>query len=331
MINEGKIYSYFDDNHGPLIPSTHGWYTGTCPYCGSQKLSVNPEHKTVKCWKGCFTSGYVVTFIKNYYGIQYIEASEILDDYTEKLRLVPKIGKKERVEASILPEGFKPILGDVTKMGERARNYLRDRGFDLNYMDMLGVGYVDVEGEFFGYLIIPLRRNGDIYYFIGRDFIGNFPRYKNPSVSEYGVGKSELLFNEEALTLHNKIYILEGWADAATIGSEAVATQGTVLSDAQTSIILSSQIEDVIIVPDGFFYKAGLENASKFVGRKRVKILDLDDYSTEDKKDVNSLGLSLILELEQHTPYINNLHEFYVTARAFSTRSINTHSENLLV
>lgn len=323
MISENKVYSYFDDHHGPLTPSTRGWYDGVCPYCGSRKLAVHPEIKQVKCWKGCIPKMYVVNFVKNYFGVLYIDAVEILEDYSEKLRLVPVRENAPKKDISILPEGYHPIIGDKTIMGDRARNALLARGFDLNYLDMLGVGYVDKPGDFFGYIIIPFRKEGTIRYFIGRDFIGGFPRYKNPPVEDYGVGKSELFFNEEALSLYDKIYLLEGWADAATIGPEAMSTQGTVLSDIQASYILSSSVKEVVVVPDGFYYNAGLDNASKLIGQKRVKVLNLDPYSTEDCKDVNSLGLDLILSIEKSTEYMNNLSDFYVTARSFSTSAKN--------
>ena len=90
-------------------------------------------------------------------------------------------------------------------------------------------------------------------------------------------------------------------------------------------MILTSPVEEIVIIPDGFYYNKGLVNAEQFVGRKRVKILNLDPHSDEDNKDVNTLGLDLIFRIESETQYINNLGDFYGAARSF-----HSSQENLL-
>ena len=156
MIDSDKIYAYFEDNHGPLERSTNGWYEGECPFCRKRKLYVNPEYFTVKCYRGCYR-GSVISFVKEYFNCLYFEAATILRDIVPGMRLdkymdIVSKPKKDMV----LPDGYNKILDGQNPMARRARNYLKDRGFNLNYLDMIGVGYAD-DGDYFGYIIIPFK------------------------------------------------------------------------------------------------------------------------------------------------------------------------------
>jgi hypothetical protein len=319
MINEDQVYSYFDDHHGPLEPSTNGWYEGVCPYCGSRKLYIQPEYMKVKCYKGCVKPQFVVYFVKEYFGTSMFESYEIIQNTRSKIRLDRK-EKPVKIFNSALPDGYKSILDGTGVMARRAQNYLKGRGFDLNYLDMLGVGYVEADGDdtYYGYIIIPFRMSGEVVYFIARDYAGNYPRYKNPPKNGYGIGSEEVLFNEEALFIKNKVYMVEGWADAATIGDRGLSYQGLHLSNMQVTTILNSPVEEIVIVPDGNYYMEGLKNVIPLLGRKRVKVLNMDPVTTEDKKDVNAWGTDIVYEIEKQTEYISNLGDFYGKARSIS-------------
>jgi DNA primase len=195
----------------------------------------------------------------------------------------------------LLPTGYKTILTGDNLLAKRARTYLKSRGFDLNYMDRIGVGYCDESHDdfkknFFGYIIIPFKKRGLLSYFIGRDFIGNFPRYKNPETAEFSVGKADVLFNEEAIYLETKIYLTEGWADAATLGRAGISMQGSTPSTIQKNNIIKSDVEQVVVVPDAKFFMNGLQTARDFISYKKVKVLNMDKFLEYGKKDVNEVG-----------------------------------------
>jgi len=186
MIDEGQAFAYFDAIHGPLRPSTNGWYDGVCPYCADRKLAVNFEYNLVKCWKHCFDKQYVIDFIQGVEGVRRFEAYEILESYESRPLDYTFTGYGQvEVSKMSLPVGYQSILRGEGVLGKRARNNLMDRGFNLDYLDSIGVGYCNEEHEdknqnFFGYIIIPLKKDGKLVYYLARDFIGNFPRYKNP-------------------------------------------------------------------------------------------------------------------------------------------------------
>lgn len=311
MINKEKLYTLFARYHAPLNQSTNGWYSATCPFCGKEKLAINFNYNIVKCWRNCFKAGFIIDFICKYRGISYFEAHELIDAQEEGLFHIPSgIVRIQKKSELILPLGTVPILFGDTVLGQRARDYLVDRRFDLNYLDRIGVGYCTDVGKYFGYLIIPFKRRGILSYFIARDFIKNFPRYKNPDKKDCGIGKGELLFNEEALYLYDKVYLCEGWADAATLQEQGVSYQGSQMSVIQRNSVIKSPVESVVIVPDRGFYCSGLQMAADIIKFKMVKVLDLQQIVLLDDpeaKDPNDLGKNLIFQLEQVTDWLTSM------------------------
>ena len=310
MINEGQAFAYFNDVHGPLRPSTHGWYDGVCPYCADMKLAVTFEYNLVKCWKGCFNRQFIIDFIVDIEGVRRFEAYEILESYDE-MPLDYTYTERSQVEVSevALPAGYQGLLRGDGVIGDRAKTYLSGRGFDLEHLDNLGVGYCidqheDKQKNFFGYIIIPLKKNGKLSYFLARDFMGNFPRYKNPPRDWFGVGKSEFLFNEAALHIYDTIYLTEGWADAATMGENGVSYQGLDLSIYQSTAIIESPVNEIVIIPDIGAYKEGLKQAEKLYKHKKVKVVDLSRLNTTGK-DVNNIGKRSVQYQVDKTEYLS--------------------------
>jgi hypothetical protein len=319
MIDPDKIYTYFDENHGPLTRSTNGWYDGECPYCGSRKLALRPDSFFIKCWKGCFY-GNVVDFVRRYLGTSYYEAREVIDQVMPGLRVQEIIKPDVLPRDIVLPEGYNRILDGETPMAKRARLYLKRRGFDLNYLDMIGIGYCG-SGDYMGYIIVPFKKEGSIVYYIARDFLnrGDKWRYKNPPTEKFGVGKSEVLFNEEALYLYDKVYLLEGWTDAASIGNEALSTQGKSLSLTQQNIIVRSPVKEVVVISDLGAEMEALSMLQELYRHKKTKLIKLTGFS-EYGKDVNAIGAGRVLDLELDAPYINDLNSFVDEARSLNTR-----------
>lgn len=319
MIDPDKIYSYFDSSHGPLTRSSNGWYEAMCPFCQSRKLYVNPEGNYAKCYKECIR-GSVVHFVKTYLACTYFEATAILEEMMPRLRINEYITASPLKQDISLPEGYKRILDGRSPLAQRSRKYLKGRGFDLNYLDMIGVGYCDGE-DYFGYVIVPFKKDGDIVYFIGRDFMERGPkyRYKNPSQEQFGIGKSEVLFNEEALYLYDKVYLMEGWTDAATMGNNGISIQGKSLSMMQWGLIRSSPVKEVVIISDLGAEKEALNMLETLYKTKKTKLIKLTEFQ-DFGKDVNAIGRHKVLSLEERTPHITTLNEFYHEARSSNPR-----------
>lgn len=310
MIDRDKVFTYFNKFHGPITPSTNNWYEAVCPICGKRKFAINFNYLTGKCFRGCF-NGFIIDAIRIFHGISYFEAHELVDSMPESLLHIPAAVNRAAKNARIsLPRGFHSILDGNGSLAIRARDYLEGRNFDLNLMDRLGVGYVDIEHttpleNYFGRIIVPLKRDGSLMYYLGRTFIDDFMRYKNPSKELCGVGKSELFFGEENLYTQKSVFLVEGWACAGTMGN-AISMQGSVASLIQRNIILKAPVEQINITTDANFYQNGLTIARHLLPFKKIKVLNLDWFEQNKiGKDPNSIGKENIISLEKETPLMD--------------------------
>ena len=199
-----------------------------------------------------------------------------------------------------------PILG-VTE-----REYLDHRGFDVEEMIYKGWGY-GTSGDYFGYIIIPFYAGGKLIYYNARKFMGAGPKYKNPKIEDFGLGKSLIMYNMDALALYSMIYVMEGAINAETLGDEGIATGGKKISHYQISMIIKSGVDRVVMLldPDAIedAVKVGLEMAY----HKQIKVVMLPD-----KKDVNNIGKEKTLELVDQSDWLNynKLLKYYHTIKS---------------
>lgn len=297
MIKASKILAYFEDRF-ELSDSTKGWKIFDCPDCDNgrhkQKCAIHPTYQIVKCWE-CGVYEFATSYIKQYEDINIKSVYSLLKDYRQSKNKIVTQDIITEVKTSItLPKGFKGILEGDTITGKRARKYLTDRKLSLKRLDKIGVGYCDA-GDWLGYIIIPFISKGVLQYYIGRDFIGNWLRYKNPDTADFNVGKADLLFNEDALYLYDEVAIFEGWTDAITWGKNSTAKQGWKLSEIQKGKIIKSPVKILVFFPDlgvdgkgVSFYEHQLKEALELVDHKFIKIVDLSRFE-ELGKDVNEI------------------------------------------
>ena len=262
---------------------------------GKIAMCVNFSYNRVKCWRTGY-AGSVMQFVQDYENIDYKVAKELINDFSEgDINLeVRKFSTLERKEV-YLPHGFRSLTEGNGMMAVRARKYLERRGFDPEELDAEGFGYgairhEDVREDYFGYIIVPFKSQGKLKYFIGRDYIDNEFKYKNPKTEKFGIGKSHILFNEDALDYEKSVYITEGWSDARTLGTLGVATLGWSMSEWQYERIMLSACDDLIFLHDRGFRKETVKAAMKFIGFKNVYVPDLEPIMSENCKDVNDLG-----------------------------------------
>ena len=222
--SERKIYSYFRSRF-VMKKTGQNWYAFDNPFdiggAGKKKMAVHFDYQMVKCWRTGYRES-VTQFVMDYEECSWKEANALLAKQEEariELNTLEKVTFERSEETPIqLPEGFKSLLKGDTVLGKRARNYLEGRGFNLEDLDDLGFGYCTEEHEeydkdFFGFIIIPFHRRGELVYYIGRNYMGSGLRYKNPPKDWVDLGSGDVLFNEDALLKYKEVYILEGWPD----------------------------------------------------------------------------------------------------------------------
>lgn len=307
-MNKGKAFSYFQENFD-LVESSNGWYYFVNPFDAEaiaknkKKCCVNFKYNSIKDWTNNYKSS-IGEFIKLHENISYNDMKDLVDSYDETdidLRYT-KLNSLEMSEVE-MPTGFKTIIEGNSIMSRRARSFLTQRGFNIETLDEQGFGYCnehdeDFKEDYFGRIIIPFKKHGKLKYYIGRDFLDGDPKYKykNPKTEKFGIGKSQLVFNEDALQLEDTVFITEGWSDAKTIGSSGIALLGWSISSYQFQIILMSNCKTLVFIHDKGFRTETLKAAIKFVDHKNVCVPNLEPLFKGDCKDINDVGTEKVLE-----------------------------------
>lgn len=280
---KNKIYGYVTKTLG-MRTYVRGWLKGDCPNCGrSDKYGINIGMNRTNC----FVCGYnptpikLITYLEGF--SEYRETWAFLKTYDGLRYIEPVVERIERTQVK-LPDGFNSIAVGDTMIAKVAREYVQNRGFDIDEVALRGWGYCN-QGNYFGYLILPFYVKGELIYYNGRKLIGAGPKYQNPTIEDFGVGKSMIMYNLDALAIYKDIYILEGVFNADTLGDNALATGGKKVADYQISMINKSDVEKVTLVLDPDAYDDSIKLGMDLIFHKKVRLVSWDG-----DKDVNDIG-----------------------------------------
>lgn len=196
-----------------------------------------------------------------------------------------------------LPEGYRNLLEGDDFLGLLARTYIRKRGLDVRGLSRKGFGYCS-SGALFGYLILPYYVGGELVYYSTRRLLSVGPKFNNPKIEDFGIGKSSLIYNIDALSFYKTVYIVESVFNAETIGDNAVALAGKAISSWQISTLIKSPASNFIILLDPDAYLYAIQLAMQLYFYKRVKVVRLPD-----REDVNSWGKNNTLTRVYKTRY----------------------------
>lgn len=136
-------------------------YQSICPFHPDTKpsLSFDPERGLFYCF-GCGKSGNLIHLISEIEGISKYEAlKELAREAGIKLK-EERIGEDREIQKLYevvdfaLREYERILFG---REGEKARNYLEERGFNLNTIRRFRIGYAPSEGDF---ILKMARENG---------------------------------------------------------------------------------------------------------------------------------------------------------------------------
>jgi len=198
----------------------------------------------------------------------------------------------------LLPDGFIPINYASGIMGKAAQNYVTAvRGLNLKELTMKGVGYC-LEGEYKGYIVFPFYSKGKLIFFQGRKFMGHGPKMKNPKNEDFGIGKSELIYNQDALFAYRTIEVVESITNALTLGDRSVAILGKSISGYQLSTIMGSPCENIHLLLDSDAFEKSVALGLYICQLKHVKLIKMPEG-----KDVNDLGRQMTKEMIRKEPY----------------------------
>lgn len=298
---KGKLFKYFEDRLS-IKESTKGWYRCNCPYCSATyTFGINIEKNKVHCFRCETTESPLETlmslegFNQSVQAFNFLKIQQEYEAYEGMSSHV--IYEKKDV---LLPEGFTPINYASGIMGKAAQNYLHKiRGFSLKELTLKGVGYC-LTGEYMGYIIFPFYSQGKLIFFQGRKFMGHGPKMKNPKNEDFGIGKSELIYNQDAIFAYRNIEVVESITNALTLGERSVAILGKSISPYQLSTLLSSPCEGIHLLLDSDAYDKAINLALDMCQFKRIKLIRMPT-----EQDVNDLGREKSKELIRRSPYMS--------------------------
>lgn len=182
--------------------------------------------------------------------------------------------------------------------------YLRDACFSSVAMDYLkSRGFSKEDVQFYRlktdrqekYIVVPFFENGDLVYYQIRGI--NNSQKLNP---EKGValGKSCYLFNHDGAKQYEEVVVVEGWADAMTVGKNAVSIQGKILSKIQAKKLADMKANKYVIFFDADDSTAQHQvNSAKLLQGYTDKPVFMVNSYTQTDKDPNDLGRDRCREL----------------------------------
>lgn len=300
---KAKLYQYFKQRF-KMKPSTKGYERCNCMFCGgsySYGININTSRT------GCFRCGEKKTPVELLMELEGFDTTvqvraflSIQQEYEHYDRLIGPRDKPKNVEKLSLPEGFKLLGMDNSFLCKSATAYMKKRGFDIDQLIMRGIGYCD-DGEYWGYIVFPFYSRGELVFYQGRRFIDSAgPKMKNIESERFGVGKSQVMYNEESLFMYNKIWLVESITNSLTVGDSSIATLGKDVSTYQLSRIIGSPCSSVVIGLDDDAYLKAILLGMSIVHYKKVKVLQFPEGV-----DINQLGKKESRRIEKKSDYLS--------------------------
>jgi len=289
-------------------------YMAVCPFHADTKpsLSFDPERGLFYCF-GCGKSGNLIHLISEIEGISKYEAIKSL---ASEAGIKLKEEKKQRDDLSKLFEVNEFAMMEYERVlfesrGEKARNYLTERGFKLNTIRRFRLGYAPPDGDFLlkkarekginpsllleagllsgmsgtvrdffrDRIIFPIfSSSGKCIAFGGRAFEGE-PKYLNSPDTKI-FKKSRNLFGlniaKNKARTEGYLILVEGYTDVMKMvenGFEnTVAPLGTAFSIDQ-ALIMKRFADIIIILFDGDDAgKRGMKRALPFLLKTNLKV-----------------------------------------------------------
>jgi len=317
-----------------LKVSSKDWFKFNCPFCGKKdKAAIHVFYFKVKCWS-CGYNMDPYHFLAAVDNISIIEARDRIFSMVITETLHVEVGDMlidlEKSGEVVMPYSYTNILDDTKgHIGDRARNYIEGRGVDLDYCEAIGVGYCydsplkdsGIE-DWNGYVVSPFIADGILKYYTGRNFVPtNYLTHKFPAKGVFNVGKSELIFNEDAKYGETVIGV-ESVMCALTLGPMSMGFCGKDVSHKQLLKLLAAPFDNFVLCLDAGTKLESCKLGIKLLTYKdniKVKVCDLGYYEGRGMgKDPNEIGKDEIMYFIKHTE-IATIKSLYATANEKDT------------
>ena len=252
------------------------------------KLQINIQTGKWHCWVSNSGGRTLFQLLKKVGASKghFDELMELIDD---NYYVNPRT---QEINVSLsLPAEFKPLKNGGDGIVKRhALTYLHNRGIDDSDILKYNIGYCD-EGLYSNRIIIPsYDSEGQLNFFVGRDFYNSKMKYRNCTTTKDIIG-FDLFINWD-----EPIILCEGVFDAMSFKRNAIPLFGkTVMSTLQKKII-EFKVKTIYLALDNDALNDAVKISENFINNGiDVRMMKLKE------KDPNEIGFENLLYLIQRT------------------------------
>ena len=244
------IKSFLVDNFDAVKETSTGELRVNSPFAFDNKfhLYINPEKGVVHDFKTDYGADFV-SFVAEFLQINKTNATtHLIKNYSGRSHITD-FSLSEYIETSAeleIPKDLKFFSQQKHGIMRRiAYSYLDRRGIPKKIINDLGYIY-NQESEYNKTIFVPFYENGELVYFITRDFTNkNVIRYNNPR----GLNSKKFVYNIDEI--EDTVFIFEGVFDALMLENQVgTAMLSADLGKEQAVKILSKAPKNIIFVPD---------------------------------------------------------------------------------
>ena len=270
-----------------------------------RKLQVNIKNQNWHCWVSNVGG-------RNFYQLlKKVSASR--EQFAELVELVGenkyyKVKKDDSKINVTLPKEFKPLWNGGDGIVKRhALNYLYKRGITDKDIMKHNIGFCD-EGQYSNRIIIPsYDSDGQLNFFVGRDFYNSKMKYKNSPTPKDVIG-FDLFVNWD-----EPIILCEGVFDAMAFKRNAIPLFGKNVMKKLHKKIIESQVKTLYLALDNDAKSDAIKISDTFVNEGiDVKLVMLKD------KDPSEIGFEGLLSYLKDTESTNFSRLLKYKLRGFS-------------
>ena len=260
-----------------------------------KKLQVNIQTQKWHCWVSNTGGRNLFQLFKrvNASREQFKELVELVGE--PKYSRVKKQDKKDLVR---LPDEYKPLWNGGDGIVKRhALTYMYKRGFTDDDILKHNIGYCD-EGKYSNRIIIPsYDSDGQLNFFVGRDFYKSKLKYLNSFTSKDVIG-FDLFINWD-----EPIILCEGVFDAMSFKRNAIPLFGKTMSKRLHKKILQQKVKKVFLALDDDAQLDAMKISEKLMNEGiDVRKIDLKNG---DPNDIGFKKLTKMLGETEETNFLD--------------------------
>jgi len=253
------------------------------------KLQINVQTQKWHCWVSNVGGRTLFQLLKKV-GASKQHFDELRGLVDDKYYVNPRTQEKNKFSLTLPPE-FKPLWNGSDSIVKRhALNYLYKRGITDSDILKYNIGYCD-EGVYSNRIIIPsYDEDGQLNFFVGRDFYSSKMKYRNSPTTKNIIG-FDLFINWD-----EPIILCEGVFDAMAFKRNAIPLFGkNVMSNLQKKII-ESKVKVIYLALDNDALEDTIKISEYFINNGiDVRMMKFKE------KDPSEIGFESLLYLINKT------------------------------